>query len=270
MNVLEFKKKKQEKEKIALVTCYDFWSAQIIRDTQVDAVLVGDSLAMVMHGFPNTLSATMEMMCLHTQAVAKGLLGSHQWLITDLPFLSFRKGLYDSMKNIELLIRSGAEAVKLEGVEGHEEVIEQTVKSGIPVMGHIGLTPQSVHELGGFHIQGSHQSSSSSVRDSEVLLKQAKTLEDLGCFALVLECIPLSLSENITSKLSIPTIGIGAGPQTDGQILVLQDLLGMNKNFKPKFLRHYFKGYEQLKEAIDNYTQDIKTGKFPKKNESYS
>lgn len=269
MNILDFKRKKKSQEKISLLTCYDFWTAQIIRATQIEAVLVGDSLAMLMHGYPNTLYATVDMMAFHTKAVARGLKGSGQFLIVDLPFLSFRKSLYDSMKNVETLMQSGAEALKIEGVEGQERWIEHTVQSGVPVMGHIGLTPQSIHQLGGFHVQGK-KDSPSSYKERKSILKQAKNLEDLGCFALVLECVPSSLAEEITSSLSIPTIGIGAGPKTDGQILVLQDLLEMNKDFKPKFLRQYLRGFSLIKEAIETYDRDVKTGAFPTKEESYN
>ena len=170
------------------------------------------------------------------------------------------------MKNVETLMKSGAEALKVEGVRGQEKSIAYTVQSGVPVMGHIGLTPQSIHQLGGFYVQGRKKASS---KDFASLLEEAKRLEDLGCFALVLECVPLSFAEKVSSSLSIPTIGIGAGPKTDGQILVLQDLLGMNKEFKPKFLRQYLKGYPLLREALQSYDHQVKRGEFPSKKESY-
>lgn len=264
MSIKVLKKKKEKGEKITLLTCYDFWSAQILKETELDAILVGDSLAMVMYGNETTLPATMQMMSLHTKAVSKALQGTQKLVISDLPFLSYRKGHYDSMKNVEVLMRSGAEALKLEGVKGNEKLIQHIVESGVPVMGHLGLIPQSIHQLGGHHVQGREEDSS-----AKAIFEQAKVLEDLGCFAVVLECVPSSLSAKITSQISIPTIGIGAGPKTDGQILVLHDLLGLNKDFKPRFLRRYLSGFESIKKAIKEYDKDVKEGRFPTLKESY-
>lgn len=262
MNVLDFKKFKTEKRKISMVTAYDYWSARIVNQSQVDCVLVGDSLAMVMHGNPSTIQASTDLMALHTKAVSLG--ASDKFVIADMPFLSFRKGLVDTMNNVEKLMQAGAGAIKLEGVVGHSDVVRHIVDSGVPVMGHLGLTPQSVHQFGGMKVQG---------KDSEQaqdILKQAQTLEEAGCFSLVLECIPAPLAERITEKLSIPTIGIGAGVHVDGQVLVLQDLLGMNENFRPKFLKSYLNGHELLKNALNTFDSEVKELKFPTEKESYA
>jgi 3-methyl-2-oxobutanoate hydroxymethyltransferase len=262
MNVLDFKKAKKENRLLTMVTCYDNWSAKIIDRSEVDLVLVGDSLAMVVHGFPTTLGATPEMMALHTAAVARGL--TKKFLIADMPFPSFRKGIVAAMDCVDLLMKAGAHAVKLEGVDGHEDVVSQIVGSGVPVMGHIGLTPQSVHQLGGFRVQG---------RDEQVadrLVMQAKKLEELGACSVVLECVPSALAKRITQELTIPTIGIGAGSSCDGQVLVLHDLLGMSKEFRPKFVRPFAEGESVVLGALNNYHREVLGGTFPKEEESYS
>lgn len=261
MKILDFEKKKQQGQKITMVTCYDHWSAQIIERSKVDCVLVGDSVAMVVHGYPSTIHATVEMMKLHTEAVAKGL--KTKFLVGDMPFLSFRKGVNFALDAAASLMQAGAHAVKIEGVWGHEEVISQLVQSGIPVMGHIGLTPQSVHQIGGFKVQG--QSSDA----AEDLIRQAEVLQELGCFALVAECVPSGLGEQIASSIRVPLIGIGAGNGVDGQVLVLQDLLGMNGGFKPKFLRKFLDGHEMLLQALNDYSREVQTGSYPLEQESY-
>ena len=261
MNVLDFQEMKLEKKKISMVTCYDFWSAKILNDSLIDCLLIGDSLSMVMHGFSSTVAATNEMMAFHVAAVAKG--ASEKFLIADMPFLSFRKGPLLALECVDLLVKAGANAVKLEGVFGHEDVIEQIVGSGVPVMGHLGLTPQSINGLGGFKVQGRSDDQAKS------LMHQAKTLQALGCFSLVLECVPASLASEITKELQIPVIGIGAGVNTDGQVLVLQDLLGMSKEFCPKFLKKYLQGYSLIKEAVNEYDREIKGHLFPTEKESY-
>jgi 3-methyl-2-oxobutanoate hydroxymethyltransferase len=261
MNALEFKTFKETGKKISMVTCYDYSMARIIEKSNVDAVLVGDSLSMVVYGYPTTLQATTEMMAQHTAAVSRGL--TTKFIIADMPFLSFRKGLVHSMETVEALMRSGAHGVKCEGVDGHETDIEFIVKSGIPVMGHLGLTPQSIHALGGFKVQGRNELA------QEKLLDAAKTCEDLGCFSLVLECIPESLAQKVTQALAIPTIGIGAGRFVDGQVLVINDLLGMNSDFKPKFLRKYFEGESGIRQALDRFSQEVKNREFPMAEESY-
>jgi len=261
MNVHNFLQKKKNDQKITMVTCYDHWSAQIINETDIDCILVGDSLSMVMHGNDTTLQATVEMMRLHSQAVTKG--APKKFIVADMPFLSFRKGLEPAMNAVETLMQTGAHAVKIEGVTGHEDIIKHVVDSGVPVMGHIGLTPQSIHGLGGNKVQGKQE------EHKDRLLSEAKKLQDLGCFALVLECVPKTLATQITKNLTIPTIGIGAGVGTDGQVLVLQDLLGMNAGFKPKFLKTYLNGFEVVQGAINQYVSEVNEQSFPTDQQSY-
>ena len=261
-SVRDFARFKAEGCRISMVTAYDAWSARLIARSHVDAVLVGDSAAMVMHGHPTTLPATVRLMALHTQAVARSV--GEKFLITDLPFLSCRKGIPAAMTAVGALMASGAHAVKLEGVDGHEEIIRHIVGSGVPMMGHIGLTPQSVNQLGGFRVQGKNDA------DASHLLRQAHALEELGCFSIVLECVPAELAAGITSELQLPTIGIGAGAGTDGQILVLQDLWGMDPRPSPRFVRRYIDGERVLTNALNRYDADVKDARFPGPEESYS
>ena len=260
--VHDFARSKAEHRRISIVTAYDAWSARLVARSRVDAILVGDSVAMVVHGHDTTIPATVGMMAMHTRAVARAAAG--KFIIADLPFLSYRRGVSAAITAVSALVRSGAHAVKLEGVDGHEDVVRQIVGSGVPVMGHIGLTPQSVHQLGGFRVQGKSQA------EAEKLLCQARTLEKLGCFAIVLECIPAAVAARITSGLQVPTIGIGAGAGTDGQILVLHDLLGIDTGHTPKFVRKYLDGEQVVKEALNHYDADVKEGTFPAIEESYS
>lgn len=260
--VRDFARFKAEGRKISIVTAYDAWTARLIARSNVDAVLVGDSAAMVMHGHPTTVAATVALMALHTSAVARSASG--KFVIADLPFLSFRKGIRAAMSAVGTLVRSGAQAVKLEGVDGHEEVIERIVGSGVPVMGHIGLTPQSVNAFGGFRVQGRSEA------EAAALLRQAHLLQDLGCFSIVLECVPSQLAERITSELAIPTIGIGAGIGTDGQVLVLQDLWGVDTTHTPRFVRRYIDGERLLTCALNRYDDDVKAIRFPAAEESYT
>ncbi len=259
--ILDFQKKKNSKEKISMVTCYDYTFAKIISETRIDAILVGDSAAQIMHGQTTTINISTAIMALHTQAVARG--ASNKFLVADMPFLTTRKGLKNTMDQVEKLMKAGAQAVKIEGAEGHISLIRHIVESGIPVMGHLGLTPQSIHQLGGPKIQGkAHES-------AEKMLSDALDLQDAGCFSLVLECIPSALGKRITDKLTIATIGIGAGNQTDGQILVLQDLLGMNKNFNPKFLKKYLNGQDLISETLNSYATEVQNSEFPTEKNSY-
>jgi len=259
--VQDFARCKAEGRKISIVTAYDAWSARIVARSHVDAILVGDSVAMVVHGHETTLAATVGLMALHTRAVARA--GTGKFLITDLPFLSYRGGVPAAIAAVGALVRSGAQAVKLEGVDGHEDVIRQIVGSGVPVMGHIGLTPQSVHQFGGFRVQGRSDA------DASRLVRQAQTLEHLGCFSIVLECIPAELAARIRSELTIPTIGIGAGAETDGQVLVLHDLVGLDQTRTPRFVRRYADGEGILTAALDAYDADVKEARFPDPQESY-
>lgn len=260
-SIFDFYQMKKEGQKITMVTCYEAWSALLLKDTDVDLLLVGDSAAMVVHGFDSTLPATMEMMILHTQAVARAQTG--KFIVGDLPFLSFRKGLEAGVTAAGQLMQAGAHGVKLEGAQGNLDLVDHLVKSGIPVMGHLGLTPQSVFQLGGFKVQA---------RDPEaqnLLLKDAIALEAAGCFSLVLECVPQQLAQKVQQQLKIPVIGIGAGSHCDGQVLVLHDLLGFNTSFKPKFLKHFGSGADFFRDAVLEYTREVQSGTFPSAKESY-
>lgn len=259
--VHDFIRFKAERRKISIVTAYDAWSARLVARSSVDAILVGDSAAMVIHGEPTTLTATVQVMAMHTRAVARAAGG--KLVIADLPFLSFRKGIPAAMRAVGTLAASGAHAVKLEGVDGHEGVVRHIVESGVPVMGHLGMTPQSVNRFGGFRVQGRN------AHDAATLLRQAHALEDLGCFSIVLECVPADLAARITGELTIPTIGIGAGCGTDGQVLVLHDLCGLDTTLSPRYVRRYCDGERMLTEALDAYDADVKQGTFPTLEESY-
>ena len=261
MNVLDFQACKARREKIVMLTCYDYTSARIVQDSDVDVILVGDSAAMVMHGYGTTIPADIEMMCRHIESVSRGT--KNKFIVGDMPFLSFRQSRTDNMRAVASVMKAGAHAVKLEGIEGNAETIAHIVKSGVPVMGHLGLTPQSVNQLGGFRVQGRGE------KASENLKKEALACERAGCFALVLECVPEALAAEITQLLAIPTIGIGAGARTDGQVLVMQDLLGLSSDFKPKFVRSYLDGKRLWRDAFNAYASDVKSGQFPAADESY-
>lgn len=262
MSAIDFLRAKQEGRKLSLVTCYDYTFARLLSQTDIDGVLVGDSAGMVMHGHASTLSVDLEIMRLHTAAVVRGI--GDKFVIADMPFLSFRKGIAAALDTAGVLLSAGAHAVKLEGIRGHEDVMQRMVESGIPVMGHLGMQPQSVHAYGGFRVQG---------RDPEAareIAQQAVLLEELGAFAVVLECIPAELAGEISRTLHIPTIGIGAGAACDGQILVLQDLLGMNADFSPRFARRFFDGATAIRNAVSCFDRAVKKGAFPSVEESYS
>ncbi len=256
-SVLDFQNKCDQGEKLAVVTAYDYSLALAVDAAGVDAVLVGDSLSMTMLGRPNTLSATMEEMIHHTKAVAKGV--KNALLIGDLPFLSYQLELEEALDNAgAFLAEAGAQAVKLEWCPQAPEVTAFLVENGIPVMGHVGFTPQHVHQLGGYHPQGKDKATANK------LLLQAKALEKAGAFSIVLELIPPEVAKKITSTLHIPTIGIGAGPHCDGQVQVLHDLLGLLPDFHPKHAKAYLKLHESIRDAVKQYTQEVKTGKFLK------
>jgi len=261
MNVLDFQSCKERGEKIVMLTCYDYTSARIVQDSDIDVILVGDSAAMVMHGYGTTIPADIAMMCQHIESVSRGT--KNKVIVGDMPFLSFRQLLTDNMRAVASVMKAGAHAVKLEGIEGNVETISHIVKSGVPVMGHLGLTPQSVNQLGGFRVQGRGDSA------ARILKEEAQACEQAGCFALVLECVPDDLAAEITALLNIPTIGIGAGARTDGQVLVMQDLLGLSSDFKPKFVRKYLDGRSVLLKAFNAYASDVKSGSFPATDESY-
>lgn len=261
MSAKDFLDAKRERRKLSMVTCYDYTFARLLASTSIDGILVGDSAAMVMHGHASTLSISLETMAAHTAAVVRGAQG--KFVVADLPFLSYRKGLSAALDTAHALMSAGAQAVKLEGVDGHEDVIERMTQSGIPVMGHLGLQPQYFHAYGGYKVQGKSE------RDAAEIRRQAAALEKLGAFAVVLECIPARLAEEVTCLLSVPTIGIGAGAACDGQILVLQDLLGMNTDFQPKFVRRFLDGAAVIADAISRYDAGVKSGEFPSEKESF-
>ncbi|WP_028388231.1 3-methyl-2-oxobutanoate hydroxymethyltransferase [Legionella fairfieldensis] len=262
MKIHDFQRKKKQKTKISMLTCYDYPSARIVAESNIDCVLVGDSVAMAVHGYESTIMATMDMMVMHTQAVARGL--NQQFLIADLPFLSHRISQAETISNVKRLMQSGAQAIKIEGADNETcQSIAYIVASGVPVCGHIGLIPQSVHQLGGYRVQGKNE------EQAALLIQQAAHLETAGCFALVLECVPQQLAKKITETLKIPTIGIGAGVHTDGQVLVWHDLLGLQTEFHPRFLKQYAQGKDLILTAINHYAHQVQYAEFPTESHSF-
>lgn len=261
MNIHKFAQKKQSGEKISFLTCYDYTFAKILSESDIDAILVGDSVAMVVHGYETTVSATIEMMASHTAAVKRG--APNKFIVADMPFLSFRKSIDSSIEAAGKLMRAGASAVKMEGVDGNLDLINHLINSGIPVMGHIGLTPQFFNVLGGNRVQGREESA------NKKLVEQAKKLEEAGCFSIVVECVPSPVVKEICEAISIPVIGIGAGVDADGQVLVLYDMLGMLPELNLKFVRRYLEGAELVKKAVNEYVKDIKDKSFPNEEESF-
>ncbi len=259
--VQDFDRYRSVGRKISMVTCYDTWSAKILQTSDVDCILVGDSAAMVMHGHDSTLPATVDMLEAHVAAVRRG--APEKFIVGDFPFLEHRQGVAHAVSVAGRLMRAGAQAVKIEGVRGHEDVIGALVEAGVPVMGHLGLTPQSIHQLSGFRVQGKTADA------AQGLLDDARSLESLGCFALVLECVPSGVAADVTNAVAIPTIGIGAGAETSGQVLVLHDLLGMDPGFQPRFVRRYLKGHALIRNAVNEYAQDVRTSTFPREEEGY-
>lgn len=262
-SVIDFSRFKHEGQPISMVTAYDAWSARLIAQAPIDAVLVGDSGSMVMAGHDATVHASIEMMADYTAAVARGLQGE-KFLVADIPFPLHRMGPETALRAVDTLMKAGAQAVKIEGAQGHLETIAHIVESGVPVMGHLGLTPQSVHQLGGYRVQGRNEAAAEALREDAIALQEA------GVFAIVFECIPAELARELTATLGVPTIGIGSGVSCSGQILVLQDLLGLNDGFKPKFLRTYLDGAGLIKDALSRYDADVKSAAFPAAQESFS
>lgn len=257
----KWKSFKKSGNKITMVTCYDYSFARILNDTDIDAILIGDSSEMVIFGAKDTLNSSTEKLCTLTQAVRLG--APEKFIVCDLPFGFMQQSKNKFFSSLKKIMASGANAVKVEGVFTYEDRLLQMAAMGIPVMGHLGLTPQHIHQYGGFKVQGKTESS------KNLILTSAQKLQELGAFAIVLECIPSSLASSISESLDVPTIGIGAGLDADGQILVLQDLLGMNPDFKPKFVRNYLKGYELIQAAINQYVKDVQNKKFPSIEEAY-
>jgi len=254
--VVTFREAKLKNEKLTMLTAYDYSTAQAVDNSGINGILVGDSLGMVMLGYEDTLSVTMEDMIHHTKAVAKG--AKNSLVVADMPFMSYQTSVYDAVVNAGKLIKEGrAQAVKLEGGVEVAEQIEAIVKASIPVMGHIGLTPQSVNAFGGFKVQGKSEEA------AKKLIEDALAVEKAGAFALVMEGVPTKLAAMVTEKLSIPTIGIGAGDKCDGQILVYQDMLGMFSDFTPKFVKKYENLGDRMRNAFATYIDDVKKGSFP-------
>jgi 3-methyl-2-oxobutanoate hydroxymethyltransferase len=263
VTALTLREKRERREAIAMVTAYDFPTARLADEAGFDAVLVGDSLAMVVLGHPDTLAVTMEEMLHHARAVRRG--ASRALLIGDMPFMSYQADEAEALRNAgRFLKEAGMEAVKLEGGRAVAPAIRRIVKAGIPVQGHIGLTPQSVNALGGWKVQGR---TAAAARD---LLEDALALEDAGCFSLVLESVPDRLAAHITERLAIPTIGIGAGPGTSGQVLVLHDLLGLFDRFTPRFVKRYAELGEAARAALQAFRADVQSGAFPAAQHAYS
>jgi 3-methyl-2-oxobutanoate hydroxymethyltransferase len=262
MKLQDFAQKKGH-SKITVLTCYDYPSAKLIANSNLDCILVGDSVAMAVHGHASTIMADITMLEMHTAAVARGI-GS-QFLIADLPFLCHRGSRETTMAHIKRLVQAGAQAIKIEGGDADTcSTIEYIVTSGVPIVGHIGLTPQSVLQLGGYKVQGRSQI------QAEKMLIQARNLEAAGCIALVLECIPKELAKEISQALSIPTIGIGAGSDTDGQVLVWHDFLGLYSDIQYRFVKQYAEGHSVFDTAIQDYISEVQNGHFPSLEHSFS
>lgn len=259
--ILDLARKKGAGERIVMITAYDALFAGILDEAGVDILLVGDSLGQVVLGLPDTLGVTMEDMERHTAAVARGR--RRAFLAADMPFLSFQVSPEEAVRNAGRLLRAGAEAVKLEGGRSMEGSIRAIARCDIPVMGHVGLTPQSVHRMGGYRVQGKGQAA------RERLLDDALAVQDAGAFAVVLEGIPADLAGEITERLAIPTIGIGAGPRCDGQVLVIQDLLGLFEEFRPKFVKRFAELRGPVREAVEAYAKEVRAGTFPGKEHSF-
>jgi len=262
ITIVTLQKKKETGEKITAVTAYDFPTAKIVSDAGIDLILVGDSLGMVLQGYPNTLKVNMDEMVYHTSLVARAQ--PRSLLVADMPFQSYHINAEKAVENaIRFVKEGGAEAVKLEGGKKRFKVIESILDAEIPVLGHLGLTPQSIHLFGGYKVQGKLKERAREILDDAV------ALQELGVFALVLESIPLELAQKITGSLSIPTIGIGAGKYCDGQILVFHDLMGFTSGYQPKFARKYADVQAVMQGALKHYIQDVAGGTFPADPESF-
>ena len=263
VTITEIKEMKQRKEKIPMLTAYDYVTAKMVDEAGVPLILVGDSLGMVMLGYESTIPVTMEEMIHHTKAVVRG--AKKALIIGDMPFMTYHISASDALHNAARFIQEGgAQAVKLEGGEVVAEQVRRLVGCGIPVMGHIGLTPQYIHQLGGFKARGK------AVEEAKNLLNDARILEEAGAFAIVLECTPAPLSKLITQKLTIPTIGIGAGPDCDGQVQVISDMLGLYTDFVPRHAKQYAGLAGEIKTAISSYISEVKSVSFPTMGHSYT
>ena len=256
------KKMKEQSEKISMITSYDYSMAQIVDGAGIDIILVGDSAANVMAGHKTTLPITLDQMIYHASSVVRGV--ERAFVVCDMPFGTYQGDPITALHSaVRIMKESGSDGVKLEGGEEIIDSVKNIITAGIPVMGHLGLTPQSVHQLGGYGLQAKEEAA------AEKLIADAKMLEEAGCFAVVLEKIPAALAKRVSEALTIPTIGIGAGAGTDGQVLVIHDMLGINKGFSPKFLRRYADLHTIMTEAVSNYIEDVKSCDFPNENEQY-
>lgn len=253
---------KFNKQKITMLTSYDFTMAQMVDKGGVDAILVGDSAANVMAGHETTLPITLDQMIYHAQSVVRGT--NRALIVVDLPFGTYQSNPLKALDSaVRVMKESGAHAVKIEGGSEIQESIKNIINAGIPVMGHLGLTPQSINQFGSYKVRAKEEA------EAQKLIEDAILLEKLGCFAIVLEKIPAALAKKVTEAVQIPTIGIGAGSDVDGQILVVNDLLGMTYGFKPKFLRQYLDLHTEITNAVSRYVDDVRTGDFPNENEQY-
>lgn len=254
--VATLQQQKMDGDKITMLTAYDYSTAKLVDECGVNTILVGDSLGMVMLGYEDTLSVTMEDMIHHTAAVTRG--AKNALVVGDMPFMSYQTSVYDAVVNAGRLMKEGrCQAVKLEGGASVCPQIKAITEASIPVVAHIGLTPQSVNAFGGFKVQGKSEA------DARRLVEEAKAVEEAGAFAIVLECIPAKLAKLITESVSIPTIGIGAGADCDGQVLVYQDMLALFSDFKPKFVKHFANAGEVMKQGFTEYIKEVKEGTFP-------
>ncbi|HUP01598.1 MAG TPA: 3-methyl-2-oxobutanoate hydroxymethyltransferase [Gemmatimonadota bacterium] len=261
--VLTFRRMKEESRKIVLLTAYDWLLARYLADAGVDGILVGDSVGQVFAGHPSTLPVTLDDMIYHARAVRRG--AADHFLIVDMPFLSFQISTAETLRNAgRVLKETNAQAVKLEGGARIAETVSRLVESGIPVMGHLGLTPQSVHAFGGYGLRASEE------QESARLKEDARTLDQAGCFAIVLEKIPRDLAATVTAEVGAPTIGIGAGPDTDGQVLVTPDLLGLTPGFRARHVRRYADLDTAIGEALRRFAEDVREGRFPGDAESWA
>lgn len=262
ISIHQLQTKKQAGEKITMLTAYEVITAQIIDEAEIDMILVGDSVGNVFSGFSTTLPVTVDQIIYHTQAVSRGT--NNALIVADMPFLSYQTSATDAKTNAGRLIKEGgAAAVKIEVTGGHTGYIPDILKMGIPVMGHIGFTPQALHQLGGYKVQGRNE------KDAEILLNLGIELEKAGCFAILLEMVPNTVTEKISQALSIPTIGIGAGQSADGQVLVTQDLIGLTPGKRPRFVKQYADIKSNIQDAIDAFKTEVATQKFPSKDHSF-
>ncbi|MBO8136989.1 MAG: 3-methyl-2-oxobutanoate hydroxymethyltransferase [Desulfotomaculum sp.] len=263
VTTVDLLKMKQEKQPITMLTAYDYSTAVLVDSAGIDLILVGDSLGNVVLGYDTTVPVTMDDILHHVKAVTRGV--KRSLVIADMPFMSYHISEEETMRNAaRLLQEGGAKAVKIEGGRQVVDKVKKLTEAGIPVMGHLGLTPQSVHQMGGYRVQGKTADA------ARMLMEDARALQEAGVFALVLECIPAELAKQVTEELKIPTIGIGAGVNCDGQVLVIHDLLGINNQFKPKFVKRYANLHDEIMKALETYRDEVKERKFPSEEHTFS